>query len=130
MAMTRIALLCLILTGCVARSSHVSVGDSILSDLSRGVASAHPDAPGLAVVADRAARHAASDPAITLPAGLGGGALDIGIGALAALCPAAGAVAMALRRASRERALAERVADLPPDAGRAACDAVHGRRRA
>jgi len=128
MTRTLALILCLVLTGCVARSSHVAVGDSILSDLSRGVASAHPDAPGLAVVADRAARHAASDPAITLPAGLGGGALDLGLGALAALCPAAGAVALAMRKAARERALAERVADLPPDAGRAACDAVHGRR--
>jgi len=111
----------LLLTGCIARSGHVSEGDKIVADLAQVVAQSDPNA---AYIAHRAWVHAQKDAAFQVPQGMSGalgklatgdfvGAAGAGVAALAA------AYGMKMKkRAMMEHALAEEVADMPPDTAR------------
>jgi hypothetical protein len=114
-------LLPLLLTGCVARSGHVSEGDRIVADLAQVVAQENPNA---AYIAHRAWVHAQQDAAFQVPQGMSGalGKLATGdfVGAAGAgLAALAAAYGMRMKkRAMMEHALAKEVADMPPDTAR------------
>jgi len=120
----------LLLTGCIARSGHVSEGDRIVADLAQVVAQSDPNA---AYIAHRAWHHAQKDAAFRVPQGMSGalgklatgdfvGAAGAGVAALAA------AYGMKMKkRALMEHDLADRAADLPPEKARECVNRARGK---